>query len=497
MFQKLIDLFVKNYDSITNRTVVTVLFITSFFIRFPFFFRDYIDRDESTFILMGQSWVDGYLPYTQLWDLKPPVIFLFFATIIYSFGKSFIAIRFFGAVIVALTAFFTYKIGETTHSKKIGLWAAIACVLLLSLFGSLQGVMSEHICMLFFLPALYLVIKYIRPWAFLCAGLLLGLSLMSKLNIAYVILVLCLNLLYSFFNTNQFWKGLTNILLLGLGIISITLSTFLPYYFQDLTDVWWNSVIMAPIEYSASHQNPIYKTAPFCIIILTFLVLIWKQKLLNFSNRGVSILMATVFGEILMFTMGGKVNGHYLIQFYPVFIVLFFMVIAQLEIVRNKSNFLLKYLPFLLFLIPIESYIEYANILKSKWEQGTFYNGEGIRAPNYILQNNLETKNILFLEYHIGYWVLDETPLTVAATHPSNILRESLFPYFNNPRKTGLEEIRYIMETIKPQTVVIRKNKKVFDKKYKEANLYINHYLESRYKLTATVGNAKIHQRLE
>jgi len=28
------------------------LFLAALFIRFPFFFRDYIDRDESTFILM-------------------------------------------------------------------------------------------------------------------------------------------------------------------------------------------------------------------------------------------------------------------------------------------------------------------------------------------------------------------------------------------------------------------------------------------------------------
>ncbi|HCD98775.1 MAG TPA: hypothetical protein DEQ63_05800, partial [Flavobacteriaceae bacterium] len=49
--------------------VFLALFIVAFAIRFPFFFRDYIDKDESTFILMGQSWADGYLPYLTLWDL--------------------------------------------------------------------------------------------------------------------------------------------------------------------------------------------------------------------------------------------------------------------------------------------------------------------------------------------------------------------------------------------------------------------------------------------
>ena len=472
-----------------------VLFLTSFLIRLPFFFRDYIDRDESTFILMGQSWVDGHLPYTELWDLKPPVIFLFFAAIIYGFGKSFFAIRFFGVIIVALTAFFTYKIGETAHSKKIGLWSAIGCVLLLSLFGSLQGVMSEHICMLFFVPALYLLVHYEKLWAYCLAGLLLGLAVMSKLNIAYVVLVLCLYLLFLDYKEKKPWIGILHLAGLTLSFVLVGLLTLLPYYLHGQTEIWWNSVVMAPIEYSASQQNPIYKTAPFCIVVLAFLFFTWKRRLLNFKDRTVGILTFTVLGIILMFVLGGKVNGHYLIQFHPVFIVLFVMVVSQIKIFQSKK--LLRYLPIVLLLLPMESYLEYANIIKHRWKQGTFYNGEGIDVPNYIIKNHIETKNILFLEYHIGYWVLGKTPPTVAATHPSNILREALFPYYKNPRVTGLEELHHIMETLKPQTVVTRKNRRVFDEQYEDANTYIDNYLENHYKLIETVGNANILQRLE
>src|SRR5437899_2303518 len=38
----------------------------------PFFFTG-IDGDESTFILTAQSVLDGHLPYTDFWDIKPPV----------------------------------------------------------------------------------------------------------------------------------------------------------------------------------------------------------------------------------------------------------------------------------------------------------------------------------------------------------------------------------------------------------------------------------------
>ncbi|MFT6796984.1 MAG: 4-amino-4-deoxy-L-arabinose transferase-like glycosyltransferase, partial [Maribacter sp.] len=123
-----------------SKTTFLILFLLSFFIRFPFFFRDYIDRDESTFILVAQSWVEGHLPFTELWDVKPPLTFFFFASIIYAFGKSIFTIRLFGVLLVAISSFFTYKIGSHLATKKIGFWCAVGSVVLQSLFGSLQGV---------------------------------------------------------------------------------------------------------------------------------------------------------------------------------------------------------------------------------------------------------------------------------------------------------------------------------------------------------------------
>ncbi len=101
-----------------ERQVLASLVSLSVLLRFPFFFRDYIDKDESTFILMGQAWVDGFLPYTLLWDLKPPLVFLYFAKIIYLFGKSLFAIRFFGAVIVGFNGYLLYRIATKAHLHR-------------------------------------------------------------------------------------------------------------------------------------------------------------------------------------------------------------------------------------------------------------------------------------------------------------------------------------------------------------------------------------------
>ncbi|WP_405400561.1 ArnT family glycosyltransferase [Maribacter sp. Asnod2-G09] len=476
-----------------NTAIFFLFFLITFFIRFPFFFRDYIDRDESTFILLGQSWANGFLPYTQLWDLKPPLTFAFFAGIISIFGKSFIAIRLTGVFLVVITAFYTYKIALTMIPKKAAILVGAFCIVLLSLFGSLQGVMSEHICIALFVPAIYILQTKKSLGYIFFAGLLMGATVMVKLNMAFPILFIGMFLTYEsiFKKTNI---SVFHVLLFGTGVISLILATIVPYYLTDQTYTWWESVVLAPLEYTGARRYSIFKLAPIFVITALFLVYAYKSKKLDFKNRTVQLLLVAIVGVLFSFAKGGRINGHYLIQLHPMLLILVGIVIYNL-IVQYKPK-LPVYVAFIALLIPAESYLEYVNVIQNKFEKGTFFNGEGFSAPQYILEHNLDTENILFFEYHIGYWNLDTLPPTTASTHPSNICRNELFTFYGNPRKNSVDEIKYIMHELRPKTVVIRKGRRIFDKKEVEENEYIDAYLAKHYKVIATVDNAEILQRL-
>ncbi len=495
MPNKLIKTLTPNYPALTDRVVFAVLIGVATFIRLPFFFRDYIDRDESTFILMGQSWVDGHLPYTELWDLKPPITFLFFAGIIYVFGKSFLAIRFFGTLLVASTAFFTYKIGGLTSSKKIGFWAAVGAVVLQSMFGSIQGVMSEHLCMAFFMPALYLLIKSRSVVGHLGAGLLMGLAVMTKLNIAYAVLFVAVYPLHRHFIRKEYYKGLGMPAVYGLGILTIVLLTFLPYYWEGRPEVWWKSVVLASLEYAGARRYSIANLAPTFLVLGLFFFFTWKKRYLNYRNANIQILVVAIVGVVFSFAKAGRINSHYLIQLHPLLIVLVAIFASRLSFLKKWDY--RPYLLFLLPLLPVESYLEYFAITRNKIEKGTFYNGEGITVPEYLGEHYPSEKNVLFLGYHIGYWPMDAAPPTMAATHPSNICRNELFPYFDNPRKTAVQELEYLMREVRPKIVVIRKGRMIFDDVLEAENRYINVFLRQHYKLRATVDQAEIYQRLE
>ncbi|GMN06818.1 hypothetical protein MTsPCn5_22070 [Croceitalea sp. MTPC5] len=486
----------RKVQNLSDSSIFVLVFLYGLFIRLPFFFRDYIDRDESSFIIMGQSWVDGHLPFTTLWDVKPTLNFFFFAVIIKIFGKSFIAIRVAGVLLVSITAFYTYKLTASQTTKRIGAITAFSCVILQSLFGSLQGVMSEHIAMAFLTPAIWLLSRnHSSNLYWLVIGGLVGCSLMVKLNLAYVALFLGLAITYlAYFRTKKLFS-VSKPMLYGIGILSIIGLTLLPYYLEGLLPLWWRSVIEAPLAYAGARQYSTLKLFFYLLPFLAILVIGVRKGVFKTNNATTIYLMVATLGTLVAFLKSGRVNGHYLILIYPLILPLVALLVSKSLKGSIKSIGII--VAALLVLIPIESYLEYYAIAKHKIQRGSFFNGEGIAVPEYLSQKGLETGDAFFAEFHIGYWVLGINPITKAATQPSNILKDEMFFAYENPRKTGEEELQHIIEEISPRYIITRKNRRVFDKKKYNANFYINLQLLKGYQPLDTIDTAVIHQKLE
>jgi hypothetical protein len=330
---------------------------------------------------------------------------------------------------------------------------------------------------------------------YLFAGLLLGLSIMSKLNLAYPILFIFIYFFWNVFKQKRTFFHIVKILVLGGAILLIVIATAIPYYFNNDFQLWWQSVFKAPLAYSRSREHSIFNVIHLAVIVFGLFFLGIKKQFLDYREPGILLLLIVSTGILFSFMQAGKVNGHYLIQLFPTLLLLFSIFIYKLGLLKNLNYKLIVLI--LLFLTPMESYLEFKNIIQHKITKGSFYNGEGITVPNYFREHKLSADKVLFMEYHIGYWLLNENPPTKAATHPSNILRTELFPYMGNYRQTEGEELQFILEEIQPNYIVTRKNRRVFDRKKIPANFYINLQLSKNYIPLDTVENAIIHQRLE
>ncbi len=454
-----------------ERQVLASLVSLSILLRFPFFFRDYIDKDESTFILMGQAWVDGFLPYTLLWDLKPPLVFLYFAKIIYLFGKSLFAIRLFGAIIVGFNGYLLYRIARNHTTSLYALTLGVFTIYFQSLFGSVQGVMSEHLGLFPLLLGSYL---FVERRAYFWGALLFSFSFYFKLNIAYGML-----LAFPFLFAQRKTDLKPMIVGCFLGAIIATLITGI--WFIGDTSLFVESVFYAPLAYTKATISQQLKT--FLSILPAFILLTWLFK--KYPKHRFYTLFTT--GVLFSLVRLGKVNGHYLLQVYPFMILLIGILIYELK--RKVSP---QILLTLLVVIPIETYKETWDLLKYHENTGYWYNGEGHEIARFLQKEGLDRETAYYTDYHIGYWLTNILPLSKAVTHPSNIERSELFAFMRLKDSTPIALLEELLANQKPE-IIIAKSRKNFKGEALERKL--TSVLKQDYQQIESVGSAYVYKR--
>ena len=82
------------------------------FCRAVSFFYSSFDKDEALYLLMGRDWLDGRLPYTGVWDHKPPLLAGIFALAQILFGRNVHSIRILAVLAVAGTSLNLYLLGS-------------------------------------------------------------------------------------------------------------------------------------------------------------------------------------------------------------------------------------------------------------------------------------------------------------------------------------------------------------------------------------------------
>ncbi|MFA4967310.1 MAG: glycosyltransferase family 39 protein [Candidatus Margulisiibacteriota bacterium] len=168
-----------------SRIILLVLFILvlQVFLRLPFLLSP-LDRDEGLYGYMGQRILAGEIPYRDVFDHKPPVVYYIYAAVIKFSGGSTLAIRTFTMLYGLLTTLAVFGAGLFLFGVGGGLLAA----LIFAVFSGgpfIQGAFSntEPFMLLPMVLALLFFLKAAKTknsgWYFL-AGLMSGLAFMIK-----------------------------------------------------------------------------------------------------------------------------------------------------------------------------------------------------------------------------------------------------------------------------------------------------------------------------
>jgi 4-amino-4-deoxy-L-arabinose transferase-like glycosyltransferase len=164
-------------------------------VRAPSFFWSVINWDESIYLVISSSMLEGHVLYTDIWDRKQPLTFGFFALSQLIFGKTILAIRLLACIAVSITCLLLFRIGRATFGDdRLG---AVVAAGLYAVFTVSSGGLATNTEILF-APFAVAAVGLILPWwvhpdttdppsAWCCfvAGVLLGLGTFTKLIVVY------------------------------------------------------------------------------------------------------------------------------------------------------------------------------------------------------------------------------------------------------------------------------------------------------------------------
>ena len=418
-----------------------ILLILTALTQFHSINSEVIDWDESTFMIIAKDFSNGNLPYENLWDLKPPLFFIFLGTFYKIFGASLLTTRLFGDLLIFLTSIVIYLISKKIFNIHLSFVSSSIYIFLVS-FNFAQPTLTEFLSTIFLLFAILLSNSKIKSNYFLI-GFFVSLSIFTRTNMAIVI----------FYFIFKFIKNKVNFLkfsqfLLGCALPFITLS--LIYFLNNKFKEFIYSTFIIPLKYTFIRKNPIeifldsyfgiflddLISIPMIVVILTFsffLLFIFNKTIFkNFLNvlKNYEILFSIFFLVTVSIFITGKFYYHYLIQIFPfiaIFIVIFINTLPKFQL--QLSNLII--LVFVLVSAPlfnqsVNNVLNYNKISK-----------------NYPIESFIKyidrEKSLLAIENHIIYFYLDVYPIT-PIVHPNVIMKNKEY----EDLLQSLERLNYI-----------------------------------------------------
>lgn len=314
--------------------LLLVLCLTPIVLYLPFLHTPF-ERDEGVYATVAQGLLHGKIPYRDLFDNKPPLVYAWYAVSFSLFGESVVAPRLVAAVFLSLTSLALYQqarlvvprtaawIGAFLFALSTGLpWVALhantEAYMVLPLVGSLM----------FFTIGLK---RGGHRWFFI-AGLLAGLAIMTKQVAVWNLLALAgIAFYYSRKSGGAFWRTMapTGWLLAG-SMVSLAIVA-LPFAMSGALDDFiyanlsYNWMYMGFLTMAQRLANLGYGMLFFCAIAAPFVVGALAGAFIILRRRAAGmgyIIVLWAIASAIGVASGGRFFPHYFLQLMPALAVL-------------------------------------------------------------------------------------------------------------------------------------------------------------------------------
>lgn len=470
--------------------IFTLFIILVFCLRLPSFFQSVLSADESLYLLMAHSLVNGYPPYIQVWDNKPPGIYILFSIALILLGDSVLSIRIIACIAVAITCYLLYQLGNVFVRKGtgIGLLAGILYAVSSLTNGGLAANTEIFYTPFVVFAFLLLFSNKVYPnkivgygsLKFLGIGLLIGIGLQIKQVVIFdffAILIIVLKKMYEKFtrqiSTIVFLKKVVYCyFFLVIGLILPSIFVFLYFMYNGIFHEYFYANFTANIirgsvtEFSptlmviAIIKQFIRYSLLYLCLLLTIYYILFSQGVNSEDKKNLNSILIwfLIIFPGIFYTK--SFYSHYFLQLLPPLCLISSYTLINIVYLKIKnSNLINKLLILLTLIVSLFSTIFFVvrnaqiagNYIYFRFGRGISNWGDKSATIAQYLQGKVD-KNYIY--------VFDDEPIIYYLTN-AKIPTKYIFPDFilveEFSKVAGVDPIREFISILKKQPLYIIK----------------------------------------
>jgi len=319
--------FTKNYKAIV--LILAVIFVI--FLRIPSIFEPHWYNDEGIFANNGIQILSGAKMYLDVWDHKPPLIFLVF-TVSSLLGNTLQFAKIFATIFTVLTFIAIWWQINANYGKKGFLTIVVLTTLLLNSYLFESNIVTPEIFMVSF--AIFGFIFWEKQ-KYILSGVLFAIGGLFKPNLWFEAGMFCLvlyfvdlfsRILVQKIEENRFAKfyGLIfqdfqKYIKFIFSFLAIVIVSIIPFYIQGTFENYFQSVFRSNFDYVNITDSVLSST-----LLLEFVILVLGViggillKIRNTNHQNYVFFIAGLSG----FLLSSRLYGHYYIEMIPPSILL-------------------------------------------------------------------------------------------------------------------------------------------------------------------------------
>jgi len=353
-------------------------FISSFFgtMSSPFYPMNYW-VDPNAYYTMAKSWLNGYIPYKDLFDHKGPFLYIIYAIGCLITDTSFTGIYIIQSIALFIILLYTYKISQLFLPKSYSYISSLLCSILFFSNNHFGGSAEEFIVPLQAISS-YLFLKHFLNkkssntlrYSYI-HGILIGITVLIKFNlIIFWFFPLCA-IIIEYLISKELKKTFLYITYVIGGILSILIPLMIYYYcnnaLSELFDCYltFNS-LYASLDFSFDNLFGRYiyiiRNRPLLLIFLflgNIYICFFTSKLKSWVHK-ISIILSSYVTLLLM--MAGYFGFYNLLSIYIISTLGVVFILQLLHKKINVSQSLFIYISSFITIIGLNIIVKYKMI---------------------------------------------------------------------------------------------------------------------------------------